>query len=277
MAPPLFGPSPSRLIAGECAATLSVCIITRNEEHNLPRCLASVEGLASQIVVVDSGSTDRTCEIAIAAKAQIWRRVFDGYGNQKAFAFGKATADWILGLDADEWLDEDLRASIREVLRTPVKDSRHGYYVNRQAFYLGEWIAHSGWAPEWKLRLIRRGCGQWSRSAVHERLEVSGRTARLTGRLCHFPYRDLSHHLQTIDDYTNILAASAMPAARGRLLFGVAVEPSLVLLQKLFLQRGFLDGTRGLIVSTLTAYYFLFRYAKQWECRLKAQQSSTEA
>lgn len=245
-------------------ATLSVCVITRNEERNLPRCLASVEGLATELVVVDSSSEDRTCEIARKAGAVVRRQEFLGYERQKQVALEMATGDWILCLDADEWLDTPLREAIADVLRnSPLGVS--GYQVNRRPYYLGRWMSHGGWSPEWKLRLVRRGYGRWTGGDPHERLEATGATRRLPGRLLHFPHRSLASQVATIDAYSSLAVANRPPAPLPRALFGILLEPPLVFLKEYVVLRGFLDGLRGFIAAVMSAFDSFLKYAKHWE------------
>lgn len=250
--------------AKEPRPSLSVCIITRNEERNLPRCLSSVAGLATEIVVVDSLSGDRTCEIAEEAGAVVRRQEFLGYERQKQMALDLATSEWILCLDADEWLDASLRDAIAKMLREPPSKIT-GYRVNRRPFYLGRWMSHGGWSPEWKLRLVRRGCGRWTGGDPHERLETTGATRRLPGTLCHFPHPDLSSQIATIDRYTSLTVANRAPATLPRVLFGILLEPPLVFLKEYVVLRGFLDGLRGFIAAAMASFHTFSKYAKHWE------------
>jgi hypothetical protein len=245
-------------------APLSVCIITRNEERNLPRCLKSVDGLAAEVVVVDSLSEDRTCEIASNAGAVVRRQEFLGYERQKQLALEMATGEWILCLDADEWLDPSLREAIAAVLRNP-SPGIEGYQVNRRPYYLGRWMDHGGWSPDWKLRLVRRGCGRWTGGDPHEHLETTGEMRRLPGRLNHFPYRDLSAHVSTIDAYSSLAVASRPAVALPRALFGILLEPPLVFLKEFILLGGFMDGLRGFIAASVSAFDVFLKYAKHWE------------
>ncbi len=245
--------------------SLSVCIITLDEERNLPRCLRSVDGLASEVIVVDSASRDRTREIAAAAGARVVEQAFLGHVKQKQKVLDLASEEWVLSLDADEWLDEGLRVEISDVLASNPPQDIAGYEVNRQPFYLGRWIHHSGWFPEWKLRLVRRERARWTGFDPHDRLEVSGATRRLSGRLKHWPHVDLSDHTATINSYTDIITGHWRPTGILRTIAGMVLEPPLVFLQKYILQGGFRDGVRGLIIAATTSFYFFLRYAKLWE------------
>lgn len=249
-------------------------VITLNEEANIGRCLASVSGLANQMVVVDSGSTDRTREIAETAGAEVWIQEFLGYGPQKQFATEKASCDWLLFLDADEWLDEEARFAIQAVLQKTPRDAVTGFRLRMSTFYLGRWMRHAGWLCERKLRLIRRGCGRWKPVVVHESIELtSGGDESLPGRILHFPYRDLSDQLRTIDRYTDLISTRDRDTPLPRVWFGMLVEPPLVFLQKYFLQLGFLDGLQGFLGASLTAFDFFLRFAKIRERRAQRMES----
>jgi len=246
--------------------TLSVCIITLNEEENISRCLMSVSDMADEVVVVDSLSRDRTCEIAAAAGARVFRQPFLGYVGQKQLALEKATGDWILSLDADEWLDERLRESIKGLLAGEYREGMDGYRVKRRVFYLGKWLRYYD-SSEWKLRLVRRGKASWIGCGphnLHERLEVAGPpVGRLKGRLNHLPYKSISDHLLRLDAYTDILALN--PAGQIRAFLGMTLEPPLTFLKKFLFQAGFLDGIRGFIFATMDAVYVFLRFAKSWK------------
>jgi hypothetical protein len=247
-------------------APLSVCIITRDEERNLPRCLKSVDGLATEVVVIDSFSEDRTCEIARNAGAVVRCQEFLGYERQKQLALEMATGEWILCLDADEWLDSSLREAIVAVLRNP-SPGIEGYQVNRRPFYLGRWMDRGSWSPDWKLRLVRRGCGRWTGGDPHERLETTGETRRLPGRLNHFPHRDLSAQVSTLDGYSSLAVANRPAVALPRALFGILLEPPLVFAKEYVLLLGFMDGLRGFIAASMCAFDAFLKYAKHWERR----------
>jgi glycosyltransferase involved in cell wall biosynthesis len=253
-------------------ASLSVCVITLDEEACLPRCLESVRGLAAQVVVVDSGSRDRTREVARAAGAEVTMRAMTGYATQKNEAFARARGDWVLGLDADEWLDDELRAELAALLARPPDQGPGGYRMRRRALYLGRPLRGTHASREWKLRLVRRGEGRWVGAGdleVHERLAVEGAVGTLRGRLLHEPFRDLAEHAEKCVRY-----ARAVPTAgRARSVFGVTLEPPLVLLKELVLLGGWRDGMRGLVHASMTASYFFLRGAFALEARWRRSAS----
>ncbi len=248
--------------------TLSVCIITFNEEEDLPRCLASVAGLATQIVVVDSLSSDRTREIAIEAGAEVSSRPFEGHVKQKQFALGLARDRWVLCLDADEWLDDELRAALAELLgreqqQGPEDDGGPvAYELNRRTSYLGAWIEHGGWSPEWRLRLARRGRARWAGVDPHDRLEAEGTVGRLPGRLNHRPYRNLSEHFGKLGSYTDIMVARRLEAGERGSLAAMVLRPPGRFLRMYLLRAGVFDGWRGFVLAVFGAFYVFLKYAK---------------
>ncbi len=246
--------------------SLAVCIITLNEEDNLPRCLDSVKDLAEQVVVVDSASTDRTQELARAAGAEVIERAFSGHVDQKQFALEQARCDWVLCLDADEWLDDDLRRAVQAVIGKTdgptAEGTADGYEVNRRQRYLGRWIEHGGWSPQWRLRLVRRGRARWTGVDPHDHLRVDGPVQRLDGRLNHVPYRGLAEHLGTINRYTDIMVDRRVQAGESASLFKVVFRPPARFLRMYVVQLGVLDGWRGFVLASFGAFYVFLKYAK---------------
>jgi glycosyltransferase involved in cell wall biosynthesis len=242
---------------------LSVSIITFNEERNLGRCLESVRELASEIIIVDSGSTDRTAAIAREYGATFLHADWSGFVAQKAKSLEHCSQPWLLCLDADEAISPELALSIRASLG---RDSQSvaGYWLNRRTWYLGQWIWHA-WYPEWRLRLGRRGCAEWCGDNPHGRLEVKGETRRLGGDLLHYPFRDLEDHLRRTLRYAKI--SSEAYAARGRrcrwqqLLF----SPWCAFLKHLVLKQGFRDGWRGWMISVIRGIDVFAKYAFLFE------------
>ena len=243
---------------------LTACVIAFNEEAKIEACLASVEGLCDEVVVVDSHSTDRTRELAAARGARVIERDWPGHIDQKNFAIDQATTEWVLCLDADERVTPELAARIRTALAAPTAD---GYTVNRQNIYLGRWIKGGGWYPDRKLRLFRRARGRWGGINPHDhvRLEPEGPVVDLGADLVHLSYDSITDHLKTIDYFSTIAAREK----RSRGQRGIALQLLLGAPWKFFkmfvLQGGVRDGWRGLIVATLGAFYVFLRYAKLWE------------
>ncbi len=248
--------------------TLALVVISLNADAHIARCLGSVAGLAHQSIVVDSGSTDRTRDIAASAGATVMTHPFAGYGAQKQFALAQATTDWILCLDADEWLDEEARHAIAAALAAGPDSSVTGYRLRMRTNYLGHWMDRCAWLSEWKLRLVRRGAARWTPDVVHEHLEVShGHVQALSGRILHTPYRDLADELRKINHYTEIIAARDLAMTSPRIWFGMLAEPPLVFLHKYFVQGGVLDGLAGLIAACQMSASFFLRHAKIWRRR----------
>ncbi|WP_201091259.1 glycosyltransferase [Thiocystis minor] len=242
---------------------LSLVLITLNAASSLSRCLESVEGLADEILLVDSGSTDGTLEIARVAGARTLHRDFDGYGSQKQFALEQARGEWLLCLDADEWLDPIAWDGIRHLLAHGDDPSPDGFWLRRVTLYLGRWVNYGPWLGERKLRLVRRNRARWDADCIHESLRlIRGRAGHLDGCILHRPYDSLSHQLAKLDRYTDLIAARDADTPLLRVLFGVSLEPWLVFLHRYLVQLGFLDGSKGLIGCGMSGFYFFLRYAK---------------
>lgn len=248
---------------GEGRARLSVCIISCNEEERIGDCLASVSW-ADEIIVVDSGSADRTRAIAAAAGARVIERPWPGFVAQKNFALEQATADWVLCLDCDERVSPPLAEEIRGVLAAPPAGV-DGWSMPRRTRYLGRWITHGGWYPDRKVRLVRRGRARWGGVDPHDRLFADGRVEKLAGDLHHYTYRDIADHLRTIDRFTTIGAAELRARGRRGGLLPLLLHPPGKFLRMYLLRLGFLDGAAGFLVAVLGSYYVFLKYAKLWE------------
>ncbi|MDZ4056515.1 MAG: glycosyltransferase family 2 protein [Polynucleobacter sp.] len=228
--------------------TLSVILITRNEEANLRDCLTSLGGLAQQVVVVDTASTDRTIEIATEWGATLSQPAdWPGFGPQKNRALDLATGEWVLSLDADERLTPELRSEIAAVLANPEKATC--FAIPRLSWYCGRFIRHSGWSPDYVDRLFKRGTARFSDDLVHERLIASGPVAKLASPMLHYSFMDFSQVLQKIDRYSSASAQQAF--ARGkRGSVGKAVLHGLwAFIRTYFIRAGFLDGSQGLALE----------------------------
>jgi glycosyltransferase involved in cell wall biosynthesis len=245
---------------------LSAVLITRDEEERLPDALASV-GFCDEIVVVDAGSTDRTREIAAAAGARvIVNTPWPGYAAQRNLAVASARHDWVLCLDADERVTPVLRQEI-ESARQGGFAEHHGYRMPRVAFYLGRWIRGTDWYPDRQLRLFDRRRGRWQDLLIHESVRVEGRVGRLAGELEHYTYRDVSHHLRAIDQYTTLWALQAHAEGRRAGAVSALVHGALAFGRNYLLRGGVLLGGAGLVVSTLNAHYTFVKMAKLRELR----------
>ena len=242
---------------------LTVTVITYNEAANIAAALESV-AWADEIIVVDANSTDETAAIARRFATRVEVRAWPGYGAQKNFAASLATHDWVLSIDADERVTPALASEIRDVIaRKPPASS--GFRIPRIAFYLGRWIRSTDWYPDYQLRLYDRRAGAWNERRVHESIALNGTPGQLRHELQHFPYRDISHHLATIDRYTSLAADDWMAEGRRATYAEILVNPQLAFARNFLLRAGFMDGTAGLVVSTLNSYYVFLKFAKLWE------------
>jgi glycosyltransferase involved in cell wall biosynthesis len=245
---------------------LSIVIITYNEEENIARCLESVKELASEIVVVDSLSADRTEELCRSYGCRFIRREFDGYGTQKQFAVDQASSDWVLSLDADEVLSDELRREIRETMEQPVIKET-GFELRRSLVYLGKILRHGGAGNEYHLRLFNRRYGQFTQVKVHESIRVSGKTRRLKGEFLHYSYRNLSHHVEKLNSYTSGAAEEYVQKGKKYPAWWVAIKFPVSFMQFYCCKGGFLDGYPGFIWSLLGALYGSLKIAKTIELR----------
>lgn len=238
---------------------ISAILITYNEEADLPEALASLRGVADEIVVVDSGSADRTREIAQEMGARVVLRPFTNFGEQKNFAAAQASNPWLLSLDADERLNPELREAIAAWKLTEPQYS--AYQINRKPNYLGGWIRHSGWYPEYCVRLYRRDAARFV-GALHESVHVDGRVGRLPGNLLHYTIRSLPEHYAKMEAFTTRAAEDLYARGRRNWRGGMLVAAPWTLVQRFFFQLGFLDGYRGALIAWTSARYVWLKYRK---------------
>lgn len=239
---------------------ISATIITLNEEANLPRLLGQLRFL-DDIVVVDSGSTDSTIEIARTAGAEVLERAWSGYADQKNFAAQSARHDWVLALDADEEPSDDLVSEIA-ALQADGPGETAGFAFPRKARYLGQWINHSGWYPDRKVRLYDRRRGRWVGDYVHESVVVDGPVGQLSGDLLHYTCDSFSEHLDTLNRYTTLAAQEMRAQGRRPGLARLLFSPPWAFFRSFVLQLGFIDGLRGLLIAASAALYVFAKYAK---------------
>ena len=271
-------------------------LITLNEEANLARTLGSVRPLvadgAGEIIVVDSGSTDRTLEIARAHGGKVFVEPWRGYAAQKNSAIEKAQGEWVLSLDADESVEPELAAEISELLAVhqtfaharqsgdPLESGKlalsfykpgvvevgekvSGYWIPRRNYFLGRWIRRGGFWPDPKLRLFRRGAGRFEERSVHETVKFEGATGRLNQALAHQAYPTLSEYLEHMNRYSSLGAEMIGP--RGFSFINIVLRPWATFVYNYFFRLGFLDGREGLLLHLYHAAYVSWKYAKAWE------------
>jgi len=238
---------------------ISAAIITFNEQRNISRAIESLR-CCDEIVVVDSGSTDRTTEIADKLGARVIENAWEGYAKQKNFATQQCSHDWVLSLDADESLSEALEGEIWQIKkRGPEFDA---YTMPRLAQYLGRWILHSGWYPDRKVRLYDRRRARWHGDYVHESVVVQGRVGHLHSNILHFTCDSLSEHLRSLDRYTTLAAEQLLAQQTNVGAAKLFVDPIWTFFRTFVLQRGFQDGMEGLAIAWMAGMYNFLKYAK---------------
>ena len=238
---------------------LTATLISYNEEADLPRALASLAGIADEIILVDSGSTDRTIEVAQSFGVRVYTRKLDSFAAQKNYATSLASHDWILSMDCDEELSPELRASMLAWKEQTLE--KNGYEILLLTNYLGGWIRHSGWYPEYRLLLYRRDKGQFE-SALHERVHLEDSPGRMQGHLFHYTIRSLTEHRAKLDAMTTLAAEDMF--ARGYKIWRPAMifAAPWTILQRLVFQGGLLDGRRGWLIAWFSAQYIYVKYRK---------------
>ncbi len=246
-------------------APISVAIITLNEERNIRACLESVKW-ADEIVVCDSGSTDRTLAIAAEYGARTFQDPWRGFAAHKNLAVERTLHPWVFVLDADERVTPALQHEVEAVLADP--GTPDGYLVPRRSYFLGQWIRGCGWYPDETIRLFRRDRGRFAERSVHEAVVVEGRVGRLKAPLEHFTYDSISAFLQRMDRYSTLAAEELRRAGRSARLTDLLTRPLWTFLRMWLLQGGWREGWRGLVLCGLYAGYVFSKYAKRWELEI---------
>lgn len=240
---------------------LSAFLIVHNEAEHLADCLASIAGLADEIVVLDDGSTDATTEIARRAGARVEHRPFDDFGHQKQAALEMTTGEWVFSIDADERVTPALKLELESLLTS--SPTANGFWIRREILYLGARLRYGGAGSDWVLRVARRGAARFELLPVHEHLLVDGETARVRGTLDHLKYRSLDEHVARINRYTDMAAARKRDAGRPFHAWHLLRIPW-ELWSGLIFRLGILDGRPGIIWAAMTAFYSFLKYAKLW-------------
>lgn len=252
---------------------LSVSIISFNEEENIERTLASIADIASEIIIVDSFSKDRTVEIAKNFGANVFLEEWKGHISQKNSALEKCTQKWILALDCDEVVTSKLKSSVVEAIQ---KDEKIGYYLNRKTYYLGK-LLNCAWRPDWKLRLVRRDCNpRWEGLDPHDTLKASCPTTKLKGVLLHYSYKNLKHHFEKAIYYADLSAQTYQRLGRKFHLHNLLFNPVFSFVKLYFIDFGFLDGIRGLFAGVSAFVSTFLKYAFLWEMELQEKNNGED-
>ncbi len=244
-------------------ATIASITITKNEERNIAACLESLKWV-DELIVVDAESTDHTAELARRYTPRVFVRPWPGYGAQKNFAIEQATADWILIVDADERVSNELREEITAVVN---KDGPAlAYRVPRRNYYYGQWIRGAGQYPDPQLRLVRRGRGRYNDLPVHEHLVVEGLIEDLKGHLEHHSHPTVLSHEMKIDRYSTLSAQERIKAGKpGASWFHLLINPLWTFIKVYVFRGGYREGMAGFLFSAFSAAHVLLKYAKLWE------------
>lgn len=243
---------------------ISASIIVFNEEDNIAELCESLSWV-DEIVIVDSDSTDRTAEIARRFTDKVFNREFRGYKDKHEFADAHTTGDWIFWIDADERVTPELRQAIEKLKSVDPKDLPEGFRIARRTEHLGRWIKHSGWYPDYQMRLYRKAASYWDGIAPHETARVRGRVEILDGEFLHYPKGDLSEHHRKVDYYSTLAAEYWLKKGKrvgGFYLFFRAIGG---FVRSYVVKQGFRDGVPGLIIAMFAAYSVFLKYAKVWE------------
>ena len=248
---------------------LSVVIITFNEEAHIERCILSVKGIADEVIVLDSLSTDKTVDIAQSYGAIVKQEKFKGYTEQKNLALSFASHNFILSLDADEALDETLR---NEILRTKNSDNGKAYSMNRCTNYCGKFIRHGQWYPDKKIRLFDRRHAKWTGIDIHEQIEFSEKTdiIHLKGDILHYSYSSIEQHILKSNNFSTIAAGSLFRRGKRIHWMKLLINPFWSFIHAYFIRLGLLDGFYGFVIAIISSHYSFLKYSKLYHLQRKA-------
>jgi len=247
---------------------LSVIVVAKNEEDRIGRALSSVSGIADEIIVVDSGSTDKTVEIAKSYGAKVYFRQWKNYGDQVDYALSLATQKWIFVLDADEEVSPQLKESIKEAIN---RDEYDCYMVNRRTYYLGKFLNHT-WYPEWRLRLFKNGKVRYERK-VHAKPVCEGKIGKLKGDLYHYSFRNLKEQFDKTVRFAQQSAELMYSQGKKFHFYNLILNPISYFVKFYFIKKGFLDGVRGLLIALTGSTYAFMKYAFLFEKYLNREKN----
>lgn len=246
---------------------ISAVLITLNEEKNLERCLKSLDWV-DEIIVVDSHSTDKTREIAPKYTDKIWEVDWQGFGQTKELARQKVSYAWVFSIDADEEVAPKLK---EEILQAVQNNSYAGYFIPRRSLFLGKWMEHSGWYPDYVLRLFRKENGQFDKALVHEQVQVKGEIGYLKNPLRHYTYPNLEHYFKKLNRYTTLSAQQLHQNGARAYPWDLFFRPPATFFKMYLLKSGFLDGWQGLVLAVLSGYQVLIKYLKLMSLNLRSK------
>lgn len=242
---------------------ISVVIVTKNEQRNIERALESIKD-AAEIIVIDSFSADNTPEICRRYTEKFFQKEWQGYARQKQDGIDLAANEWVLVLDADEFVAPELK---EEILKTIHEGRYAGAYVPRKNFFAGKWIKHGGWWPDYTLRLFKKTSGRMEQRAVHEKVVVNGKTAYLKSPINHYTYNSISEFVDKNNIYSTLAAEELEKDNVSPNILDLTIRPCFTFVKMFFLKLGFMDGIHGLILALLYSYYTFLKYSKVYENR----------
>jgi len=238
---------------------ISATIITKNEEKNIDRCLFSLDWV-DEIVVVDSGSTDKTLEICKKYGCKIFQTEWMGFGKTKQLAVDKTSNNWVLSIDADEYISKELK---KRLINFDVNNCL-GYKIKRSSFYLNRKIKYSGWQSDFPIRLFNKEYGGFNQKEVHESIEVRGLVCKIKHEILHYPFPSITAHVNKINLYTELGAQELFKKNKKTTIIYAFISGISKFIKMYFIKFGFLDGKEGLILAILSGYYSMLKYLKLW-------------
>jgi len=241
---------------------VSVAIITKNEERNIKKALESVKDF-EEIVIVDAFSEDKTLDICRKYTDKIFQYEWQGFAKQKQLAIDKTTLSWVFVLDADERVTEPLK---KEIMKK-IKEDKDGYFIPRKNFFLGRWIKHSGWWPDYTLRLFKKEKGKVELREVHEKIIVDGKIGYMKEPLLHYTYQNIEEFIKKMNNYASLSAQEIVKRnpSQYKIFYKMIFSPCFTFLKMYVFRLGLLDGIRGLILAMLYSFYGFLKYVKVWE------------
>ncbi len=252
-------------------SSISAFIVCHNEERQIRRCLESVKW-CDEIIVVDSGSTDKTLDICREYTSKIYFHAWEGYVIQKRYALEQCSSDWVLNIDADEEVSESLHREMTGILEWDARENTkklNGYYLNRVVFFLDRWWRKGGWYPEYRLRLCRRSETTWGGQDPHEKASVNGATARCLGELHHYSFTDLTDYVRRLNTLSSNAATTLAAKGRKASVLDLLARPVARFFKFYVSKQGFREGTAGLVIALIEANAAFLKYAKVWEITRK--------